>query len=136
MTTQQALELLEKLIAELKVAEKDRDATGLSPEAFAVFYVLPYSAGAIPSDYMKMSVLSMALIPLTLMWFGLGETQKVMFIFLASVAFVLFDSASAVGGVPDNYLDAAYTLGARFVWRRGAVWGLLAGAIYCLAMSP
>jgi type I restriction enzyme R subunit len=40
MTTQQALELLEKLIAELKGAEKDRDATGLSPEAFAVFYVL------------------------------------------------------------------------------------------------
>lgn len=40
MTTQQALELLEKLIAELKEAEKDRDATGLSPEAFAVFYVL------------------------------------------------------------------------------------------------
>jgi type I restriction enzyme R subunit len=40
MTTQQALELLEKLIARLKAAEKDRDATGLSPEAFAVFYVL------------------------------------------------------------------------------------------------
>jgi type I restriction enzyme R subunit len=40
MTTQQALELLEKLIAQLKAAEKDRDATGLSPEAFAVFYVL------------------------------------------------------------------------------------------------
>jgi type I restriction enzyme R subunit len=40
MTTQQALDLLEKLIAELKAAEKDRDATGLSPEAFAVFYVL------------------------------------------------------------------------------------------------
>jgi len=40
MTTQQALDLLEKLIARLKVAEKDRDATGLSPEAFAVFYVL------------------------------------------------------------------------------------------------
>jgi hypothetical protein len=33
---------------------------------FAVFYVLPYAAGAIPSEYMKMSVLSMALIPLTL----------------------------------------------------------------------
>jgi type I restriction enzyme R subunit len=40
MTTQQALDLLEKLIAQLKAAEKDRDATGLSPEAFAVFYVL------------------------------------------------------------------------------------------------
>ena len=33
---------------------------------FALFYVLPYAAGAIPSEYMKMSVLSMALIPLTL----------------------------------------------------------------------
>jgi type I restriction enzyme R subunit len=40
MNTQQALDLLEKLIAQLKAAEKDRDATGLSPEAFAVFYVL------------------------------------------------------------------------------------------------
>jgi PAS domain S-box-containing protein len=33
---------------------------------FALFYVLPYAAGAIPGEYMKMSVLSMALIPLTL----------------------------------------------------------------------
>ncbi len=40
MTTQQALDLLEELITKLKAAEKDRDATGLSPEAFAVFYVL------------------------------------------------------------------------------------------------
>jgi type I restriction enzyme R subunit len=40
LTTQQALEALEKLIAGLKEAEKDRDATGLSPEAFAVYYLL------------------------------------------------------------------------------------------------
>jgi type I restriction enzyme R subunit len=40
MTTQQALAELEKLIAELKEAEADRGHTGLSPEAFAVFYVL------------------------------------------------------------------------------------------------
>ena len=33
---------------------------------FAVFYVLPYALGAIPSDAMKMSVLFVALIPLTL----------------------------------------------------------------------
>ena len=45
MTTQQAMDLLEKLIARLKVAEKDRDATGLSPEAFAVFYVLKSAGG-------------------------------------------------------------------------------------------
>jgi type I restriction enzyme R subunit len=39
-TAQQALEALEKLIASLKQAEKDRDATRLSPEAFAVYYLL------------------------------------------------------------------------------------------------
>jgi two-component system NtrC family sensor kinase len=33
---------------------------------FAVFYVLPYALGAVPSEAMKMSVLSVALIPLTL----------------------------------------------------------------------
>lgn len=76
-----------------------------------------------------------ALIPLTLMWFGLGELQKVMFIFLASVAFVFFDSVSAVEGVPDSYLDAAYTLGARFVPKRGAVWAGVAGLVYGLVFA-
>ena len=33
---------------------------------FAVLYVLPYAMGAIPNAYLKMSVLSLALIPLTL----------------------------------------------------------------------
>ncbi len=75
-----------------------------------------------------------ALIPLTLMWFGLGETQKVMFIFFASVAFVLFDSAGAVQGVADSYLDAAYTLGARVVPKRGAINASIAGAIYAAAL--
>jgi ABC-type nitrate/sulfonate/bicarbonate transport system permease component len=73
-----------------------------------------------------------ALIPLTLIWFGLGEAQKVMFIFFASAAFVLFDSAGAVEGVPDNYLDAAYTLGARFRARKGAIGAAIAGAVYCV----
>ena len=30
---------------------------------FAVFYVLPYVLGAVPNSYMKMSVLSVMLIP-------------------------------------------------------------------------
>jgi two-component system NtrC family sensor kinase len=33
---------------------------------FAVLYVLPYAMGAVPSAYLKMSVLSLSLIPLTL----------------------------------------------------------------------
>ena len=37
---------------------------GIAP--FALLYILPYSLGAIPSDTLKMSVLSLPLIPLTL----------------------------------------------------------------------
>lgn len=48
MTTQQALEALERLVAELKEAEQDRDATGLSAEAFAVFYALKREGVAEP----------------------------------------------------------------------------------------
>ena len=33
---------------------------------FAVLYVLPYSVGIVPNAYMKMSVMSLALVPLTL----------------------------------------------------------------------
>jgi len=76
-----------------------------------------------------------ALIPLTLIWFGLGESQKVMFIFLACVAFVFFDSASAVNGVPDRYLDTAYTLGARFVPRHGLYWALGLGLAYAVVLA-
>jgi ABC-type nitrate/sulfonate/bicarbonate transport system permease component len=73
-----------------------------------------------------------ALIPLTLIWFGLGETQKVMFIFFACLAFVFFDSSNAVDGVPDSYLDTAYTLGARFVPKNGAIWSAVIGLGYAL----
>jgi NitT/TauT family transport system permease protein len=53
-----------------------------------------------------------ALVPLTLLWFGIGETQKVLFIFLACVPFAFADACSAVLRVPDRYLDSARTLGA------------------------
>jgi len=53
-----------------------------------------------------------ALIPLTFSLFGIGEFQKVMFIFIATVAFVLSDTARAIMDVSDQYIDTAYTLGA------------------------
>jgi ABC-type nitrate/sulfonate/bicarbonate transport system permease component len=74
-----------------------------------------------------------ALIPLTLIWFGLGETQKVMFIFLASVAFIFFDTAGSVRAVPGNFLDTAYTLGARMAWQRGLRVAAVFGGCYALA---
>ena len=53
-----------------------------------------------------------ALIPLTFFFFGIGEFQKVMFLFIASVAFVLSDTTAAVLDVPQRYVDTALTLGA------------------------
>jgi NitT/TauT family transport system permease protein len=53
-----------------------------------------------------------ALIPLTILWFGIDETQKVMFIFIATVPFVYADAAAAIAGVPDRYVETAQTLGA------------------------
>jgi NitT/TauT family transport system permease protein len=53
-----------------------------------------------------------ALIPLTILWFGIDETQKVMFIFIASVPFVYSEAVAAVGNVPERYVETAQTLGA------------------------
>jgi len=52
------------------------------------------------------------LIPLTILWFGIDETQKTMFIFIATVPFVFFDVARAIAGVHDRYVETAQTLGA------------------------
>jgi NitT/TauT family transport system permease protein len=53
-----------------------------------------------------------ALIPLTFAFFGIGELQKMLFIFIACVAFIVGDTARAVADVNERYLDTAYTLGA------------------------
>jgi NitT/TauT family transport system permease protein len=53
-----------------------------------------------------------ALIPLTYALFETGEWQKVMFIFIAAVAFVMMDTASAIADVSGRYIDTAFTLGA------------------------
>jgi NitT/TauT family transport system permease protein len=76
-----------------------------------------------------------ALIALTLVWFGLGELQKVMFIFLSAVAFVLFDSTSAARAVPDRFLETAYTLGAKHNWTKGLRLSAIIAAVYALLAS-
>jgi NitT/TauT family transport system permease protein len=53
-----------------------------------------------------------ALIPLTILWFGIDETQKMMFIFIACVPFVYSDAVAAIVNVPDRYVETAQTLGA------------------------
>jgi NitT/TauT family transport system permease protein len=53
-----------------------------------------------------------ALIPLTILWFGIDESQKVMFIFIACLPFVYSDAVRAIAGVHDRYVETAQTLGA------------------------
>lgn len=53
-----------------------------------------------------------AVLPLLIFLFQGGEQRKVMFIFIACVAFVVADTARAVMDVANRYIDTAYTLGA------------------------
>lgn len=53
-----------------------------------------------------------ALVGLTFSLFGIGEQQKVMFIFIACAAFILSDTAGAIQNVGLQYVDTAFTLGA------------------------
>ncbi len=73
-----------------------------------------------------------ALIPLTLLWFGLGDFNKVMFIFLATIAFVIFDTVHTVNAVPGRFIDTAYTLGAHGSRQKGLRIASLAGLGYGL----
>jgi NitT/TauT family transport system permease protein len=71
-----------------------------------------FDAAAAPLALFGRNVPVAALIPLTILWFGIDEAQKVMFIFIACVPFVFSDTVGAVVGVPDRYVETAETLGA------------------------
>jgi ABC-type nitrate/sulfonate/bicarbonate transport system permease component len=69
-------------------------------------------AGAAPLALFGRNLPVAALIPLTILWFGIDEAQKIMFLFIACVPFVYSDAAAAVANVPDRYIETAQTLGA------------------------
>jgi ABC-type nitrate/sulfonate/bicarbonate transport system permease component len=71
-----------------------------------------FDAAAAPLALFGRNLPVAALIPLTILWFGIDETQKVMFIFIACVPFVFSDAAAAIATVPDRYVETAQTLGA------------------------
>lgn len=52
------------------------------------------------------------LVPLTMSWFGTGETQKVVFLAMAFAIYLLPLVVKAVDAVPDVFVRTAYTLGA------------------------
>jgi len=69
-------------------------------------------AAAAPLALFGRNVPVAALIPLTILWFGIDEAQKVMFIFVACVPFVFSDSVRAIESVHERYVETAQTLGA------------------------
>jgi len=77
-------------------------------------------AAAAPVALFGRNVPVAALIPLTILWFGIDETQKIAFIFIACSPFVYSDAVRAIVSVPDRYVETAQTLGAspmQIVWK-------------------
>ncbi len=68
-----------------------------------------------------------ALIPLTFFFFDIGEMQKIMFIFMASLAFIVSDSTQSIRDVGQRYVDTARTLGA-------STWQIMLKVLVPLAM--
>jgi NitT/TauT family transport system permease protein len=61
-----------------------------------------------PLRYMPIS----AFIPLTILWFGIGESQKLAFLFLGVFVYLLPVVISAIRAVPEELVQTARTLGA------------------------
>lgn len=72
----------------------------------------PISAAVSPLLMFGRNIPIAALIPLTMVWFGLEEGQKVMFIFLATVPFMFSDAQAEVSGIHERYVETGQTLGA------------------------
>lgn len=68
-----------------------------------------------------------AWIPLSILWFGIGEGSKVFIIWLITFFFVLLNTISGVVGVDKKLFEAAQTLGAsrQFIWRKVVIWAAL-----------
>jgi NitT/TauT family transport system permease protein len=71
-----------------------------------------FNAFLLPINVFGRNIPIAALIPLMYAFFGIQEQQKVMFIFFASVAFIISDTGRAIADVGSHYIDTAYTLGA------------------------
>jgi len=61
-----------------------------------------------PLRYLPIS----AFIPLLILWLGIGESQKIAFLFLGVFVYLLPVVETAIRGVPDELVQTAYTLGA------------------------
>ncbi len=72
----------------------------------------PVRAALAPHALFLRNIPLAALIPLTMVAFGIDEQQKTMFIFIAVVPFLMGDAMFAILRVPDRYVETAQTRGA------------------------
>jgi ABC-type nitrate/sulfonate/bicarbonate transport system permease component len=54
-----------------------------------------------------------ALLPVLVMWFGIGETMKIAFLYIGAVVFMVPMVRDAIRDVPQTYWISAYDLGAK-----------------------
>lgn len=84
---------------------------------------------------------AIALIPLMILWFGIGETSKILVIFLASFLYVVLNTTAGVATVPEGLIRAAINLGAsraqlfRYVIFPAALPSIMTGLKTGLAVS-
>ena len=76
---------------------------GSSPKVDAVFSPLvdPFRSAPVA-----------ALLPIMVMWFGIGETMKIAFLFVGSIVYLTPLVRDAIRAVPEQYLIAAQDIGA------------------------
>ena len=72
----------------------------------------PLGATLAPVVMFSRNIPIAALVPLTMVWFGLEEGQKIMFIFMATFAFIFSDAAASVNSIHEKYVETGQTLGA------------------------
>jgi NitT/TauT family transport system permease protein len=73
------------------------------------------------------SVPTTAITGVVVLWFGLDEVGKIVFLFLGAIFFMILLVRNAIAGVPDAYVRVALDLGAN---RRQMIWQvLLPGAL-------
>ncbi|HVV81860.1 MAG TPA: ABC transporter permease [Kofleriaceae bacterium] len=119
-----------EVLAAHKIAGTDAiiDATVASLwrviKGFGLAALIGVSVGVIAASYRSVlaffqplvifgrSVPISALLPVTFLFFGIAEKQRVMFIFLATLPFVFSDTVKAISLVPERYVETAQTLGA------------------------
>lgn len=88
-----------------------------------------------PLSVFGRSVPIAALIGLMTVWFGIEEEQKIMFIFFATISFILFDATHAVEEVSSRFIDTAQTLGAKLNRKAGVKKGLIFALLYAFILA-